>query len=123
MTDIGTLLEGLGGAAAAISSSYAGVRHMVKRSKAKKAEARAAILAEANAEMLKIRAELEDKIRNLEVELENQKINLSKDLSHLREIYNAEIKVLGEKIDTLRADLADQHTSMVALLTRLVESR
>jgi hypothetical protein len=39
------------------------------------------------------------------------------------ELYNAEIKVLGEKIENLRIDLQAQHANLVGLLTRLVDAR
>jgi hypothetical protein len=98
-------------------------RHISFKQTLKKDRERGAILAEAKAELSRVENDLNEKIKVLEIELAVQKDNVSKDLSHLKEVYNAEIKVLGEKIDLLRQDLQSQHSSMVALLTKLVSSR
>lgn len=120
------LTSALGTAAVAIpvlSGLYAGYRHVRYGIKAKKDAERDAILFQATQEMKKIRKELEEKIQRLEEELQLQKDNISKDLTHMRELYSAEIKTLSGKIDDLRKDLQDQHSNMVALLTKLVDSR
>lgn len=117
------VLEGAAGAVTAFGGLYAGARHLIVGHKRKKEEYRQSILNKANEEMAKIKTELEEKIKGLENELANQKENIYKDLGHLKEIYNAEIRTLGDKIDSLRSDLQDQHQSMVALLTKLVDSR
>ena len=62
-------------------------------------------------------------ILDLKLELDTQKENVSRDLGHLREVYNAEIKVLGEKIENLRQDISQQHQALVGLLTKLVDSK
>ena len=121
--DITMALEGAAGAVTAFGGLYAGFRHVVTGSKRKKEEYRQGIINQANEEMAKIKSGLEDKIKVLEVELASQRASVARDFSHLREVYNAEIKVLGEKIDNLRSDLQDQHSSMVNLLTKLVNSR
>ena len=72
-------------------------------------------------EMAKIEEELSEKIKKLDIELRNQKDNIARDLSHLKEIYGAEIKTLASKIEDLREDLSQQHQSLVALLTKLVD--
>lgn len=61
-------------------------------------------------------AEIETKVRTLEISVE-------KDISHLKETYSAEIKVLGEKIETLRDELRNQHSQMVTLLSKLIDSK
>jgi septal ring factor EnvC (AmiA/AmiB activator) len=121
--DLNTAVGICAGAVTAIGGVYTTIRHVIASSKRKKAEHSQAILNEAKTEMAKIEASLNEKIKNLEVELQNQKDNISKDLAHLKEIYGAEIKVLGDKIESLRSDLQDQHSSMVALLTKLVNSK
>lgn len=121
--DLNTLIGTSAAAITALSILYAGYRQITHSFASKRALERESILKIAKEEMAKIEAELEEKIKRLEIELEAQKMNVSRDLDHLREIYNAEIKALGEKIDDLRSDLSDQHSSMVALLTKLVNSR
>lgn len=121
--DVTTALEAAGAAVTAIGGVYGLIRHVVASSRRKKEEYRDSILKRAKEEMSRIEAELEEKIKDLKAELEAQKESVSKDLSHLKEIYNAEIKTLGEKIDELRSSLQEHQTSMVALLTKLVNSK
>jgi hypothetical protein len=121
--DISTVFEGAGGAITACGGLWAGYRHIRYGIADKKERYRAAIIAEAKEEMAKVEAKMSVRINNLEAELSNQKDNMVRDLGHMKEVYNAEIKVLGEKIDSLRSDLQDQHQSMVNLLTRLVNSK
>jgi len=121
--DISTLFEGAGGAITAVGGLWAGWRHVRYGMADKKEKYKAAIVAEAREEMAKIESKMNVRINSLEVELSNQKDNMVRDLGHMKEVYNAEIKTLGEKIDALRSDLQDQHQSMVNLLTRLVNSK
>ena len=121
--DISTAFEGLGGAVTAIGGIYAALRHLKYSSQNKKNNYRNQILEEGKAEIDKVKEQLEERIRLLEVELKNQKESVSKDFSHLKEVYNQEIRVLGEKIESLRTDLAAQHSNMVALLTKLVDNK
>ena len=108
------------GAIAALGTVWAiiqGISHGLKR---RKATYRQAIIDEAKAEMELVKLLLEEKICKLEVELETQKEAVRKDLSHMSALYDAETKVLGEKIEALRQDLLQQHQSLVGLLTKLV---
>jgi polyhydroxyalkanoate synthesis regulator phasin len=115
--------EVLGGAATTLGAAYTAFRHVKYSLQSKKDKYRQDIIAEAKEEMAKVEAKMSVRINNLEAELSNQKDNMVRDLGHMKEVYNAEIKVLGEKIDSLRSDLQDQHQSMVNLLTRLVNSK
>jgi len=111
------------GAIAALGTVWAiiqGISHGLKR---RKAAYRQAIIDEAKAEMELVKLLLEEKIRKLEVELETQKQSVQREMAHMGELYNAEIKVLGEKIENLRIDLQAQHANLVGLLTRLVDAR
>lgn len=110
------------GAVSAFGGIWAAYRHVVTSNKKKRKAEKDAILEQARSEMAKIEATLNEKIEDLETELQNQKESLSKDLSHLKEVYNAEIRVLADKIDDLRKDLSEQHSSMVALLTKLINN-
>lgn len=121
--DIVTASEVLGGGATALGALYTSFRHIRFSLQAKKDREKQAILSEAYKKMADVESDLNQKIKNLEIELEAQKINVHRDLDHMREIYNAEIKVLGEKIDSLRQDLQEQHASMINLLTKLVNSK
>lgn len=123
MIDIATAAEIAGGTITAVGGAYSLIRHMFYAAKSKKEQYKQDILKEAKEELSKVELSLNERIKSLEIELDNHKDNISKDLEHMREVYNAEIKVLGSKIDDLRQDLQAQHSSMVALLTKLVNSR
>jgi uncharacterized membrane-anchored protein YhcB (DUF1043 family) len=121
--DISTLLGTSAGAITAVSGLYAGWRHIRYSLAAKKDREKQAILDKAKDELDKVEAKLNEKIRLLHEEIEDHKQNITKDLGHMREMYDGELKNLGNKIDELRRDLSDQHSQMVALLTKLVDSR
>jgi chromosome segregation ATPase len=118
--DILTVLEASGGIISGAGSLWVGWRHIRYSAQAKKDRERQDILDKANEELGRVKRELESKIGSLKQEFENHKSNLVKDLDFMRSTYNAEIKVLGEKIESLREDLGQQHSQMVALLTKLV---
>ena len=121
--DLPTALEGAAGAVTALGGAYTTVRHLLNRSKIKKQEHRQDILKEAKEEADKIKISLETKIKALEVEFQTQKQNVSKDLAHFKETHGAEVKALGEKIESLRQDLSQQHQALIGLLTKLVDTK
>jgi polyhydroxyalkanoate synthesis regulator phasin len=121
--DLPTLLETTGAAITGLAGAYKAVRHISSRMKKSRESYKQDIIGQAKEEMGKIERSLEAKIKILEVELETQKLNVFKDFSHFKETHNSEIKVLGEKIENLREDLAAQHQSLVNLLTRLVDNK
>ena len=121
--DLSTILASSAAAITAFSSVWVGLRHIKYSIQSKRDKECQAILDRANEELDKVEAKLGEKIRLLQEELKTHKENLDKDMNHMREIYDGELKNLGNKIDELRKDLSDQHSSMVALLTRLVETR
>lgn len=118
--DPSTALASLAGTITACGSLYAGYRHLRYSIQDKKDRERQAILNKANEALAQVEAKLEKKISSLELEFETHKTNLSKDLDFMRSTYNAEIKVLGERIESLREDLVVQHSQLVNLLTKLV---
>jgi CII-binding regulator of phage lambda lysogenization HflD len=65
--------------------------------------------------------EVMSKIESVEQELEAHQRDVSKDLSHIRETYNGEIRNLGEKIEGLRRELRDQHGQLVGLLSEMIK--
>lgn len=119
--DIITAGEGIGGLVTAITGIYAFFKVLVKSHKAKKELHRKSILKEAKEEAQKIVNLLEDKVKKLEVELRAQEMSISKDLDHFKQTYSNELKNLGEKIEMLRADVAQANSSIVGLLTKLVD--
>ena len=116
-------IEAIGTALAAIYPIFIGFRHFLGSFRKKREAHRDSILKQAGDEMNRIKEDLEGKIQVLRDELDTQKDKVSTELSHMKEIYGAEIKALGEKIENLRQDISQQHQSLVNLLTKLVDSR
>jgi ferritin-like protein len=119
--DIITLVEASAGAVTALSGTYAAWRHVRYSIQGKKDKERQAILSKAKEEIAKVEAKLEDKIKQIEIELENHKTNISKDFGFLKETYSSEVKNLGDKIETVREQLSQQHSQLITLLTRLID--
>lgn len=116
-------IEATGSALAAIYPIFIGIRHFLGSFRKKREARRDAILKQAGDEMNKIKKDLESKIQVLRDELDTQKDKVSTELSHMKELYGTEIRVLGEKIEALRQDISQQHQSLVNLLTKLVDSK
>jgi hypothetical protein len=123
MIDPNTAVEAAIASVTACGGLWTGIRHISTRSKRKREELRQEILKEAKQEADKVKSQLEAKISALDNEFKIQKTSVSKDFETFKQIHNSEIKVLGEKIESLRQDIADQHQALVQLLTRLVDSR
>lgn len=123
MIDIDTTLEAMAAIITAIGGIYTAIRKWVKHAETKRQQYKDDILNQARSEAEKIRQELEDKIQKLEVEVETQKQNIYKDLGYLKESHNTEIRNLSEKIENLREDLKVQHTSILSLLTKLIDTK
>ena len=121
--DLSTAVGILAGAVTAFGGLYTGARALMAASRRRKAEYRQGILDEAHIELSRVEVSMQEQVRVLTVELQNQKESISRDMDHMKEVYSSELKVLGEKIENLRQDLAAQHSGMVALLTKLVDSR
>lgn len=118
--DLFTTLEAIASFVAVTGGLYSAYRHISLTLKIKKENERKAILDQARSELDKVSSHLNEKIKDLEIELALAKENITKDFIHMKEIYSAEINELGNKIESLRQDLQSQHSQMVELLTRLV---
>lgn len=94
-----------------------------KNAKKDRDEHAAKILQSAKEDDSLLKAKLEARIEKIDLSLKNLEFNVNKDITHLKETYSAEIKVLGEKIETLRDELRNQHSQMVALLSKLIDSK
>lgn len=116
------LILSLAGIVTAVGGAWLTVRKIQKDKEQQKEAFKASILAEAE-ESLKLKeTALQAKIEAAEGRLDNLKESVEKDLAHLRETYNGEIKNLAVKIEDLRSDLRNQHTQMVSLLTKMIDN-
>ncbi len=96
---------------------------IVKNAKKDREEQEAKILQTAKEEDALLKSKVDARIERLEDHLKTLEANVNKDILHLKETYAAEIKVLGEKIEALREELRGQHSQMVTLLSKLIESK
>jgi uncharacterized membrane protein len=96
---------------------------IVKNAKKEREEQAAKILQAAKEEDALLKAKLEARVEKIDLQLKTLELNVNKDIGHLKETYAAEIKVLGEKIEALRDELRDQHSQMVTLLSKLIETK
>jgi CII-binding regulator of phage lambda lysogenization HflD len=105
-----------------ISSLVLTWQKIAKNIKKNREEDSAKILQAAKEEDALIKAKLEARIEKIDAQLENLELNVNKDIGHLRETYNNEIKNLGLKIEELRSELRSTHGQLVQLLTTLIEN-
>jgi hypothetical protein len=96
---------------------------IAKESKKSRKEEAASLLQTAKEEDSLIKATLEAKIEKFGAELKILELGVNKDIGHLRETYNNEIKNLGLKIEELRSELRSTHGQLVQLLTTLIENK
>lgn len=120
--DLNTIL-GYAGAITALGGAYHTIQRILANYKVKKEAYRQQILDEATDQLNAAVTTLENKIKQVEDELAWQKESVARDLTVMKDSYNAEIKVLGQKLEELRQDLISQHSQLVGLLTKLVDTR
>ena len=123
MIDPNIALEFTAGVITAVGGIYTAIKSWIKHSQAKKEVYKQDILKQVRGETDKIKEEFEDKLQKIEIELENQKQNIYKDIGYLKESHSIEIRNLTEKIEELREDLKIQHVGILNLLTKLVDNK
>ncbi len=121
--DFPTISGVVAGAASIIGGLYTWYRRYTIGLQIKKDKEKQDILSQAKLELSRVEWDLNEKIKVLETELASTKESLSRDLGHLKEVYSAEIKVLGEKIEEIRQTLGQQHGQLVNLLTVLIDKK
>lgn len=110
------------GAVTVIGGSWLTIRKIQKDADASKKALSDEILKAAKEELVKKELELQSKLDKLNIRVETLEDSVEKDLQHLRETYNGEIRNLGQKIEDLRSELRNQHTQMVGLLTKMIDN-
>lgn len=110
------------GAITVLGGSWLTIRKIQKDADASKKALSDEILKSAKEELAKKELELQAKLDKLNTRVETLEDSVEKDLQHLRETYNGEIRNLGQKIEDLRSELRNQHTQMVGLLTKMIDN-
>jgi hypothetical protein len=116
-------LMSLGAIITALGTAWLTVRKIAKDSEKQKQIQAAKILQAAKEADSLLRTQLESKIHDLQTELKVLKESNEKDLNHLKETYNGEIKFLGQKIEELRSEVRNQHGQLVQLLSKMIEKQ
>lgn len=131
--ELSTILA-LAGAVSAVGGAWITIRKINSDSKKQRDLEAAKILQSAKEEINRLKAdikndralkmaELESQISEVQKNLDSHKEVIEKDLQHIRETYNGEIRNLGQKIEELRSELRNQHGQLVGLLTKMIDSR
>lgn len=110
------------GAITIIGGSWLTIRKIQKDADASKKALSDEILKSAKEELIKKELELQAKLDKLNTRVETLEESVEKDLHHLKETYNGELKNLATKIEDLRSELRNQHTQMVGLLTKMIDN-
>lgn len=113
----------IAGIITAVGGAWLTVRKIAKDAKKEQNERDAKILQLAKEALAIKEKEFNHKIKAAEEKIAALEESVNKDLSHIRETYNGEIRNLSQKIEDLRVELRNQHGSLVTLLTKLIESK
>lgn len=111
------------GAMIAMGTLILTIQKISKNFKKEREEHAAKILQHAKEEDALVKAKLEARIEKALAELKNLELSVNKDINHIKESYGNEIKNLGEKIESLRSDLRNQHAQLVDLLSEMIKNR
>jgi uncharacterized protein YPO0396 len=114
-------LYGSIGTMIAIGTLILTMQKISKNFKKDRDEHAAKILQSAKEEDSLMKAKLEARIEKVGAELKNLEFNVNKDISHVKDTYNGEIKNLGQKIEDLRSELKNQHGQLVGLLSEMIK--
>jgi chaperonin cofactor prefoldin len=96
---------------------------IAKNAKKNREEDSAKFLQAAKEEDSLMKAKLEARIEKIDLQVKTLELSVTKDINHLKETYNTEIKNLGLKIEELRSELRSTHGQLVQLLTTLIENK
>lgn len=110
------------GSLIAIGSLVLTLQKIAKNFKKDREEHAAKILQQAKEEDALIKAKLEARVDKLSHELKTLQASVGKDIEHIKETYNGEIRNLGEKIEELRSELRNQHGQLVNLLSEMIRN-
>jgi hypothetical protein len=105
----------------ALGSAFLTVRKVISNLEKKRKAQKEDILREAIKSDDALSVKLTNKIHDLDTEIKTMKQDHSKDIAHLKETYNGEIKFLGQKIEELRSEVRNQHAQLVQLLSKMID--
>lgn len=118
--DSNTLIA-ISGAVAAVGGAILTVQKILNNLKKAKKEEAERILQQAHEAVLELKVVRDAEFVALKAKVDALEESVEKDLAHLKETYNGEIRNLGSKIEDLRQELRNQYTQMVGLLQKMIE--
>lgn len=107
----------------ALGGAWLTVRKIAKDHDKSRKEQEKDFLRMAKEEDVLMKTKLDARIDGLKAELRNLETSVNKDMDHLKDTYNGEIRNLGQKIEELRSELKNQHGQLVQLLTEMIKKR
>lgn len=116
-----TALMGTAAAITALGGAWLTIRKVIRDLEKQRSHRDATILQAAKEADALMKSKLDNKIHDLESQLKIFKEGNDKDLTHLKETYNGEIKFLGQKIEELRSEVRNQHGQLVQLLSKMLD--
>lgn len=111
------------GAISIIGGSWLTIRKIQKDADASKKALSDEILKSAKEELALKEKDFNARLIALDTRIDSLEHNVEKDLSHLKETYNGELKNLANKIEDLRGELKQQHVSVVNLLSKMIDKQ
>jgi|ERR1035437_718443 hypothetical protein len=135
MTQISLSLPSILGTLAALSSIFGGylkIRRSIKDRQEAKVLEKALIIQEAKefsnehkllleAKLIALEAEMLAKMETLSQKITNIDESVNKDLEHIKEAYNSEIRFLGSKIEELKDEMRTSLGQVVMLVSKLID--
>lgn len=118
----GDVVLSFAGVVTVIGGAWITVRKIVKDAKKDKEDLAESILETAKEEIALKELAFESKIREVNQRVDSLEDSINKDLEHLKESYNNEMRSLSNKIETLRDELRGQHANLLTLITKLIEN-
>lgn len=64
---------------------------------------------------------IKSEIINLENIIKNTEKSIDRDIEHVRETYNSEIKNLSDKVEQLREQITKSHSELISLISKMVQ--
>jgi hypothetical protein len=107
----------------AICGAWLSIRRVAKDAEKQRKIHAAEILQDAKEADAVLKARFDNKFNELESEIKVVKEGVDKDISHLKETHNGEIRFLGQKIEELRSEVRNQHSQLVQLLSKMIDKK
>lgn len=119
--EYGNLIIPVMGALAALAAAYHQINKLKKEFKKEMNKDTSATI-----ELMKKTSEndlnfLKMRVEELDKDIKQLEKNMDKEMDHLKEVYSNELKGLSVKVDELRDEIRTSHSSLISLLTKMID--